>query len=331
MKAVGEDVMNMRSWWASLIIFGAATVACGQAGSQAYPSQDLHFVVGFAAGSGPDTIARFLSEKVRARLGRPVIVENKVGAVGNIASEYVARAKPDGYTIYITGGTALAASAHLFKNQPINVATAFDTVAILSKQPTLLVVGANSSAHTLPELTAILRTKGDKGTYGTAFPSARVLAALYKKAAALQCVEVQYRTSRDWVNDLNSGALDFAFVDSVSGIGLGREGHVRLLAGTTGERAQSLPDVPTMREGGIAIDLPGWWAAFAPAGLPQPILQQLHQDFSEIVMDDQSKKFFNQLGNDPWVTTLDQARDIYLKEIEDWGDYVRIANIEPQG
>jgi tripartite-type tricarboxylate transporter receptor subunit TctC len=315
----------------STILWLVLTIACGDARAQSYPTQDVHFIVGFAAGSGPDTIARFLSEKMRARLGRSVIVENKVGAVGNIASEYVARAKPDGYTIYITGGTALAASAHLFKNQPINVATAFDTVATLSRQPTLLVVGANSPAKTLPELTALLRNKGDKGTYGTAFPSARVLAALYKRAENLRCVEVQYRTSKDWVNDLNSDAVDFAFIDSVSGIGLGKEGRVRIIAGTTGERAQSLLDVPTMREGGVTIDLPGWWAAFAPAGLPQPILEQLHKDFSEVMIDEQSKLFFNQIGNDPWVTTLDQAREIYLKEIKDWGDYVRIANIEPQG
>ena len=234
--------------------------------AQQFPSQDIHFIVGFAAGSGPDTIARFLSEKIRSQLNRPVIVENKVGAVGNIATEYVARAKPDGYTLYITGGTALAASGSLFKNQPVDVAKAFITVATLSKQPTLLVVGANSAARTLPELTAILKEKGEKGTYGTAFPSARVLGALYKKAAGLQAVEVQYRTSKDWVNDLNSGAVDFAFIDSVSGVGLGREGRVRILAGTVGERAASLPDVPTMREGGIAIDLPGWWAAFPRLG-----------------------------------------------------------------
>jgi tripartite-type tricarboxylate transporter receptor subunit TctC len=246
--------------------------------------------------------------------------------------EYVARAKPDGYTLYITGGTALAASGFLFKNQPVDVAKAFDTVATLSKQPTLLVVGANSPARALPELTAILKQKGEKGTYGTAFPSARVLGALYKQAAGLQAVEVQYRTSKDWVNDLNSGTIDFAFIDGVvSGVGLGKEGRLRILAGTTGERTASLPDVPTMREGGIAINLPGWWAAFAPTGLPRPILEKLHKEFSDVVSTDEGRTFFNQIGNDPWLTALDQARNIYLKEYKDWGEYVRIANIEPQG
>ena len=315
----------------TLLIGSAALGVTKNASAQTFPSQDVHFIVGFAAGSGPDTIARFLSEKMRLTLQRTVIVENKVGAVGNIATEYVARAKPDGYTIYITGGTALAASGHLFKNPPVDVATAFDTVATLSRQPTLLVVGPNSPAKSLAELTAILKAKGDKGSYGTAFPTARVLAALYKREAGLQSVEVQYRTSKDWVNDLTSGAVDFAFIDSVSGVGLAKEGRVRVLAGSTGERSPSLPDVPTMKEGGIAVDLPGWWAAFAPAGLPKSVLEKLHAEFSAAVTTAEGKTFFNQLGNDPWVTTLDEARDIYLREYKDWGEYVRIANIEPQG
>jgi len=148
------------------------------ANAQAYPSQDVHFIVGFAAGSGPDVIARFVAEKMRVSLKRTIIVENKVGAIGNIATEYVARAKRDGYTIYITGGSALAASGHLFKNPPVDVSTAFDTVATLSRQPTLLVVGPNSPAKSLPELTAMLKEKGDKASYGTAFSTARVLGAL---------------------------------------------------------------------------------------------------------------------------------------------------------
>jgi tripartite-type tricarboxylate transporter receptor subunit TctC len=188
--------MRKRALLFSLIVAAAASIAPRDAGAQAYPSQDVHFVVGFAAGSGPDTIARFVAEKMRPALGRTIIVENKVGAGGNIATEYVARSKPDGYTIYITGGSALAASGHLYKNPPVNVLTAFDTVATFSVQPVLMVVGPNSPAKTLPELTAILKKKGDKASYGVAFPSARVAGALYNQKAGLKAVEVQYRTSK---------------------------------------------------------------------------------------------------------------------------------------
>ena len=315
----------------ALGLVGGLALLPRTAAAQTFPSQDIHFIVGFAAGSGPDVIARYVGEKLRAKLDRPVIVENKVGAVGNIASEYVARAKPDGHTIYITGGTALASSGHLFKNPPVDVSTAFDVVATLSKQATLLVVGANSPAKTLPDLTKILKEKGDKGSYGTAFPSARVLGALYKKAAGLQAIEVQYRTSKDWLNDLNKGDVDFAFIDAVSGVGLAKQGAIRILAGTTAERTASLPDVPTFLEGGVSISMPAWWAAFAPAGLPRPVLEKLHDEISAVVSTDDAKKFFNNLGNDPWVTSLDEAKAQYLKEYKDWGVYVREANIEPQG
>lgn len=312
---------------AGLMLFPNARYA----NAQTYPSQDIHFIVGFAAGSGPDVIARFLAEKMRAKFNRTVIVENKVGAVGNIATEYVARAKPDGYTIYITGGSALAASGHLLENPPVDVSTAFDVVATLSRQPTLMVVGPNSPAKTLSELTAILKTKGDKASYGTAFPTARVLGALYREKAGLGAVEVQYRTSKDWVNDLISGTVDFAFIDAVSGVGLAKEGRVRVMAGSTPERSAALPEVPTMKEGGVAIDMPGWWAAFTPAGTPKPILDQLHTAFSEIISTNEGRKFFTVLGNDTWTTTLEDAREIYLKEYKDWGGYVKVAKIEPQG
>ena len=138
-------------------VFAVLVAGSPHAGAQTFPSLDVHFVAGFAAGSGPDTIARFVAEKMRGKLNRTIIVENKVGAIGNIATEYVARAKPDGHTLYITGGNALAASGHLFKNPPVDVSKAVELVATLSRQPVMLVVGPNSPAKTFAELTAVLK------------------------------------------------------------------------------------------------------------------------------------------------------------------------------
>jgi len=312
-------------------VFAVLVAGSPHAGAQTFPSQDVHFVVGFAAGSGPDTIARFVAEKMRGKLNRTIIVENKVGAIGNIATEYVARAKPDGHTLYITGGNALAASGHLFKNPPVDVSKAVELVATLSRQPVMLVVGPNSPAKTLPELTALIKAKGDKAAYGTAFPSARVAGAMYKKLANINATEVQYRTSKDWVNDLTSGAVDFAFIDATSGVGLATEGRLRVIALTMGERSKSLPDYPTMKEGGVALDMPGWWAAFAPTGVPKPVIDQLNKAFSEVVSSEEGSNFFSKLGNDPWVTTPAEGQAVYLKEYKDWGEYVKLAKIEQQG
>jgi len=312
-------------------VFAVLVAGSPHAGAQTFPSLDVHFVVGFAAGSGPDTIARFVAEKMRGKLNRTIIVENKVGAIGNIATEYVARAKPDGHTLYITGSNALAASGHLFKNPPVDVSKAVELVATLSRQPVMLVVGPNSPAKTLPELTALIKAKGDKAAYGTAFPSARVAGAMYKKLANINATEVQYRTSKDWVNDLTSGAVDFAFIDATSGVGLATEGRLRVIALTMGERSKSLPDYPTMKEGGVALDMPGWWAAFAPTGVPKPVIDQLNKAFSEVVSSEEGSNFFSKLGDDPWVTTPAEGQAVYLKEYKDWGEYVKLANIEPQG
>jgi tripartite-type tricarboxylate transporter receptor subunit TctC len=311
---------------AALIVYAPHAVT-----AQTYPSQDVRLVVGFAAGSGPDVIARFVADKLKSRLNRTIIVENKVGAVGNIATEFVARAAPDGHTLYLTGGNALAASGHLFKNPPVDVSKAFDMVATLTKQPSMVVVGPSSPAKTLPELTALLKAKGDKATYGTAYPSARVAGALYRQIAGTRAVEVQYRTSRDWLNDLTSGAVDFAFIDATSGVGLAKEGRIRVVALTTAARSAALPEYPTMKEGGVALDMPGWWAVFGPAGMPKPVVDQLNKAFSDIARSEEGKTFFIRLGSDIWITSPAEGQAYYLKEYKDWGDYIRIANIEPQG
>jgi tripartite-type tricarboxylate transporter receptor subunit TctC len=240
---------------ATALVLAAGSLACDRVHAQVYPTQDVHVVVGFAPGSGPDITARFLSDKLQQKFGKPFLVENKPGAVGNIATEYVARARPDGHTLYVTGGSALVASAYLFKNQPVDVTT-FEVVATLASAPILMVVAADSPHKTLADLTKAVRAKGDKASYGTAFPTARVLGALYRDDIGSQAVEVQYRTSADWINDLNSGNIDFGFVDSASGVGMAKAGRFRVLAITTAQRSNALPDYQTMGEaGGPKVDL----------------------------------------------------------------------------
>lgn len=303
-----------------------------EAFAQAYPSQDVHLIVGFAPGSGPDVITRWISERLRPLLNnRAVVVENKVGAGGNIATEYVARAKPDGYTLLMNGASVLGASAYLYKNPPVDVAKAFATVATLARQPTLIAVAPNSPYKTVHDLLEGLKRKGGSASFGTAFPTARVLGALITRAGGGKAVEVQYRTSADWINDLASGNLEFGVIDAASGTGHARQNRIRVLAVSSGDRFSSMPDIQTLREGGIDVDLPSWWGFWAPAATPGPILDQLHAALTAVVTTDDAKKFFNGITNEPWPTTRAEAHQAYLKEHKNWADYVRIANIEPQG
>jgi len=301
------------------------------AGAQQYPAQDIHVICAYPAGSGADIFVRWYAERLRAVSGRTIIVENKPGAISNVATEYVARAKPDGYTIYIQGASSIGANMHLFKNPPVDVGKAIAIAAPLNKQPYMLVVDAKQPWKTVAELTAAMKEKGDKASFATTNPPAKVMAAIYKHTAQLKAVEVPYRTAVDTVNDMMSGALDFSTYDPVFASQQAAAGKMRILAVSTGQRTQANPDIPTMTESGIPTDLLGWFAAMVPAGTPRPVIDQINKWFNEINSTDEAKKFLNSIGGDPWVTTPGEGQARFLKDIRDWGDYVRTANIEPQG
>ena len=254
-------------------VFAAPTLAQ----EQDYPSREIRLVCGFVAGSGADVIHRYFAEKLKALTGKPVIVENKPGASGNLAHSYAAKAKPDGYTVYPVGGTALAASQHLFKTPAGRPAERFRIrLTALIRQPWVLVVDAKSPHKTLPELTAYLKEKKNKASYSTATTTGIITGELYKSIAGLETVQVNYKTIADSLNDLLSGSIDFAMADAAFALGQQKQGKVRILAISSGERVKAMGDVPTMAESGVpGIDVTVWWAIQLPAGTPKPIADKL--------------------------------------------------------
>jgi tripartite-type tricarboxylate transporter receptor subunit TctC len=313
------------------VALGLVAVATQPATAQQYPAQDIHLICGFAAGSGADVIVRFIGEKMKTLSGRAVIVENKPGAGGNIATEYVARSKPDGYTVYITGASALAANMHVLKNPSVDVGKALQIVGTINKQPVMIAVRGDSPYKSMAELTQAMKAKGDKASYAFANPTAKVVGAMYKEKAGLQAVDVSYKTGAEYINDLNSGAIDFAIPDNVLAVSQERNGRMKILAVSTGERMQAAPQYPTMTESGYPMDLRGWWAGLVPAGTPKPVVDQLGAWISQIVSSDDGKKFLANIASDYWVSKPDDAQKYFLEQIKQWGEYVRIAKIEPQG
>jgi tripartite-type tricarboxylate transporter receptor subunit TctC len=310
-----------------------AALALGPAAVQAqnYPSQDVHLICAFPAGSGADIIVRFYAEKLRPIMKQIVLVENRVGALGNIATEYVARSKPDGHTIYVTGGTAITTSMYLFKNRSINAEKELQVAATINRQSTMLVVGADRPWRSVADLTADLKSRKSPGTYGHTNPNGRVMGALYKELAKFDAVEVGYRGTSDALNDLVSGQLDFALFDNLSATSLAREGRVRILGMSAPQRLQSTPDIPTMAEQGVAIGLTAWFAAMVPSTTPRPVVDQINAMFNQVTGSDDGRKFLTSIASDPWPTTPDEAKETVAREIKAWGDYVKIAKIEPQG
>jgi tripartite-type tricarboxylate transporter receptor subunit TctC len=312
-------------------VLAAAVVSTRSAGGQPYPSQDLHFICAFPAGSGADIIVRFFAEKMRARLNRTVLVENRPGANGNIATEYVARSKPDGYTVYVMSGDALAANMHNFKSPPVDVIKQLRLVATLNRMTMMIAVTASSPHRSIDELTDAMKAKGDKASYLTSNPPGRVVGAMYKEKAGLGAVEVQYRTAADGLNDLTNGNLDYAILDPVFASAQAREQRIRILAVSTGQRLRATSAYSTMTELGYPMDLTSWWGAMVPTGTPAAVIDKLHAAFSAIVDSDDSKKFLDSIVSDPWTLTPDEAQAYWQEDIDAWKEYIRATKIEPQG
>jgi tripartite-type tricarboxylate transporter receptor subunit TctC len=319
-----------RTRHAEAFVFAAALVLSPAALAQDYPSQDIRLICGFPAGSGADIFVRFFGEKLRPIAGRNVVVENKVGANSNIATEFVARSKPDGHTLYPFAGTTVAASMHLFKNPPVDVGKAIRVAATTSNLAFTLVVDAKSPYQTVAELTDAMKKKGNLASYATASNPGRIMGAIYKDKAGLSATEVQYRNAPDSLNETLTGRIDYGMHDPVFALAQAREGRLRVLAVSSGKRMLAQPDIPTMTESGIPMDLNLWWGVMVPTGTPKPIVDKVNQWFTQIVSQPDTKKFLNDAGADPMIRTPEQAQEMFELAIKEWGEFVRIAKIEPQ-
>ena len=314
------------------ILAAFAGAAPAQEADPNYPSREIKFVCGFPAGSGADTYVRYYADKLRQVSGRTVVVENRTGANGNIATAYSAKSKPDGYTIYLNAPSGLAANMHLFKNPGTDALKELTIVATFNKQAFMITTGADRPWKSLPELVAAMREKGAKGSYATNNPTGRVTGAWLLKVAGLPTTEVQYKTGADTLNDLASGSLDFAVHDPVTAIAQRNAGRLRILGVGVKERMQALADVPTLHEqGGKDIDLPSWWAALVPAATPKPVQDKLHAMFNQITNTAETREFFAKFGADTWIMTQAEALKQFQDDHTAWGEHIKLAKIEPQG
>jgi len=295
--------------------------------SKPYPDGTVTFVCAFPAGSGADVLVRYFSEKLAQVSKQTVIVENKPGANGNIAAEYVARAKPDGYTVYVHSGTSTAANMSLFKKPPIDVTKALRGVQFINKQPFMIAVAADSPIKDMKELTEHLKAKGGEATYGSTATSGKVLAEVYLQLASVSATEVAYKTGPDSLNDITSGQLDFAVLDPVFALSQQREGRLRLLAVGSPERMKSIPDVPAVKEFGYNVDQLGWWGVFVPAKTPDDTVMTLNTLFLKVLQAPETEAFLNKFGGDVYTGSPKEVDELLVKTVEEWRGYVALAKI----
>ena len=318
------------------LICAAAMAIAASAGSclaqpEQYPSDTLKFVCAFPAGSGADIIVRHFAEKIRPLAGRTVIVENRPGAGGMVALAYTAKSNPDGHTIFLAGGNAVAANMHLLKSasrrEQGNRRRGHYQCDAVHARGGCAVSGAKRSRNLLPP-PAPLQEKGNKASYAYSSPFAKVIAEMFKVKEGLSTVDVSYRSAADLLNDLASGAIDFGVYDPVVALAQANSGKLRILAISTPQRTRASAELPTFMEQGVAVDLPGWWAAMVPSGTPKATVLKINEWFHTVLDTKDTQEFLQRIGADPLITPTDAAQALFLKEIDAWREYVRLAKID---
>ena len=305
---------------------------CGTATAQdKWPSKPITYVVPFPAGGTTDILARLISQKLGPALGTTVIVENRAGAGGNIGSDFVAKAAPDGYTIL--GGTisSHAINVSLYPKLPYDPVKSFAPVALIGTNANVLVVGAASPYKTVQELTAAAKAKPGSISFASAGngTSQHLSGELYKGIAGLDMVHVPYKGSAPAMQDVIGGQVPMLFDTSVVAGPFIESGKVRALAVTSAKRTPQLPNVPTMAESGIAgYDLQSWRAIFAPAGTPAPILQRLQTEVVKIIKSAEIQERLGKLGMEPSALTAEQFAAFQVAEIAKWAKVVKAGNIK---
>jgi tripartite-type tricarboxylate transporter receptor subunit TctC len=307
----------------------ALAVSLG-AGAQDYPAREIRSVCNCAPGSGADIIVRYYSDKLSRLAGKPVVVENKPGAQGLLATDYVAKSKPDGYTILITpASSTLATAPHIFKQIPFDPLKDFQPVTTINSLPFVVAVDAAKPYRTLAEFVAALREKDGNGFYGTQSNTGQVSAELLKAHTGLKTAYVPFKITGDAFTALLGGNIDFMSVDATWAST--QQQKVRILAVTSAKRSGSLPDVPTMMELGYKdFDITAWWGVVVPAGTPRPIVDRLASWTNQITNSDETKTFLSRAALDAFPGSPEQMAALLKVDTERWGKYVRMAKIEPQ-
>ena len=296
-----------------------------------YPSGPVRAISMFAPGSGADTKIRYYANRLAEKTGKSVIVENRIGAMGNIATETVARARPDGYTIYIAPGSSmLAAAPQLFKKLSYDPINDFEHITTLNFSAFALCVDAASPFHSVADLVAHLKAKGEDAFYASNAPPSIVAAEIFKQKFGLKTNEVKYRTQNNLFPDMFAGRLAFTWLDFISVAAHRKAGRIRLLCMACANRLKSAPDVPGSRESGIdGLDIRNWWSVHVPAKTPKAVCDRLETLFNEISEEPETLKWLDVNGSDPLPGNSRMLRELLIQETKNWAGYAKIANLDP--
>jgi tripartite-type tricarboxylate transporter receptor subunit TctC len=308
-----------------------AVVAMPAAAQGKYPEKPITFVVPFAAGSATDQLARALGASITADTKQAVVVDNKAGASGMLAAQAAARAAADGYTVLITTNTTHAANEHLYKKLPYDPVKDFIPVTGLGKGGQVLVVRTDAPYKSVADLLAKAKKEPGKLSFGSGSSSSRVAGEMFKQLSGTDILHVPYKSNPLAITDLMGGQIDMMITDTATGLPQVKSGKLRALGYSTQKRSPQLPDVPTLDEAGVkGYDMGYWFAAYVPAGTPQPVVARLNELLVAAVKSAPARSFFETSGAEAWTTTPEELARFQTVETQKWGRVIKAAGIEPE-
>jgi tripartite-type tricarboxylate transporter receptor subunit TctC len=314
-----------------LAAVAAALVMSGASAQSGFPTKPVHILVPYAAGGAVDILARTLGDAVSKQWGQSVVVENRPGAGGVIASQALVASPPDGYTLMVVA-SGHPTNPFLYPKLPYDTFKDFTAISLLASSPNILLVRADSPYKTLADVIAAAKAKPGSLSFGHAGTgtSQHLAGTLLKSMAGIDIEAIPYKGGAPAINDLLGGQIPMSFNNGPEAVGQLEAGTVRALAVTTAKRAAFLPDVPSIAETVPGYDTEVWWGLLGPRGMPPELVEKLAHDFVAALNTDAVKQRLAKLGATP-IGSTPQVFDAKIHaDYDKWGPIIRAAGIKPE-
>ena len=299
--------------------------------AQAYPTKPVKIVVPFPPGGATDVIARAVAERLQAVFNKPVIVENKAGASGNIGVADVVRSAPDGYTLVMGAAQTLTINHQLFKNMTFLPQRDLAPIAVVASVPNVLVVANRIPVRNLQEFIALVKANPGKFSSGSSSigGTPHLTLEMFKSTTGTSIVHIPYKGSAPSLQDLAGGQIEMMFDNLPAALPLINGGRIKAIGVTTLKRSASAPDIPTFDEMGLkGFESQGWFGLLAPAGTPTPILERINTEVNKMIATQEFRDRLIKAGADPVGGSIDDFKVRLKSETERWGRIIKSADVK---
>jgi tripartite-type tricarboxylate transporter receptor subunit TctC len=314
-----------------ILVAAGATLISPTLHADSYPSKPITLVAVFGPGSASDTICRVIAQPLSAALNESVIVENRPGANGALAAQYVARSAPDGYTLLMGTNSPLSAVPFMMKSPPYDAVKDFTPITRVGSFTLMLVINPSIPAKSMKELIDYAKDNPGRLSFASANTSGIVAGETLKHWAEIDMLHVPYKSPPPALQDLVAGRVSMMFTDLTTGLPHVQSGALRALAVTRLHRSSLFPELPTMDEAGVTgFDMDSWAGIVAPAGTPPEIVTRLNTELRKIIDSPDIKKMLGRVGFEAFSSSPKEMEDTIKVQLAKWGKMVKDAGIHPE-